>query len=165
MPGGPMLGTKASMCAWCAGKSHVAACATDVTGAGCKDLVLRAHARGERVRGIHTAARRNPSPAILWSEGGRLERTCSGVDPFAGHIRMTQSAWHLKLPPAAANTLAPERIRILRSHTLASWRTRMLIDRTLASGRTRMLIDRTLASGRKRTLTARRACGTFVTAD
>jgi hypothetical protein len=114
---------------------------------------------------VHTAARRNPSPAILWSEGGRLERTCSGVDPFAGHIRMTQSAWHLKLPPAAANTLAPERIRILRSHTLASWRTRMLIDRTLASGRTRMLIDRTLASGRTRTLTARRACGTFVTAD
>jgi len=79
-----MLGTKASMCAWCAGKSHVAARATDVTGAGCKDLVLRAHARGERVRGIHTAARRNPSPAILRSEGGRLERTCSGVDPFCG---------------------------------------------------------------------------------
>jgi hypothetical protein len=101
---------------------------------------------------VHTAARRNPSPAILWSEGGRLERTCSGVDPFAGHIRMTQSAWHLKLPPAAANTLAPERIRILRSHTLASWRTRMLVDRTLASGRTR-------------TLTARGACGTLVTAD
>jgi hypothetical protein len=86
MPGGPLLGTKASMCAWCAGKSHVAACAIDVTGAGCKDLVLRAHARGECVRSIHTAARRNPSPAILWSEGGRLERTCSGVDPFVGHI-------------------------------------------------------------------------------
>jgi len=46
MPGGPMLSTKASMCAWRAGRSHVASRATDVTGAG---HILRAPARSRNL--------------------------------------------------------------------------------------------------------------------
>jgi hypothetical protein len=59
MPGGPTLSTKASMCAWRAGRSHVASRATDVTGAGRKDLVLRAPARSRNLSACAVAQGRS----------------------------------------------------------------------------------------------------------